>query len=52
MGKMYELLKEGLEEAIAYEKGLSRRVRVRKLRLENANVPLQPKKYRADDINL
>lgn len=30
MSKMFDLLKEGLEEAIAYEKGRSKNVRVKK----------------------
>ena len=34
MGKMFELLKEGLEEAIAYERGLSKNVRVKKKRID------------------
>lgn len=36
MGKMFNLLQEGLEEAIAYEKGLSKNVRVKKVRIDTA----------------
>jgi len=50
MGKMFNLLKEGLEEAIAYEKGLSQKTRVKKLRIDNSEVPQQPKEYQANDI--
>lgn len=50
MGKMFELLKEGLEEAIAYEKGLSKNVRVKKVRIDTADIPQHPKEYRAKDI--
>lgn len=50
MGKMYKLLKEGLEDAIAYEKGESKKARIKKLRIDNSEVPQQPKEYRANDI--
>ncbi len=50
MGKMFDLLKEGLEEAIAYEKGLSKNARVKKIRIDTAEVPKHPKEYRASDI--
>ena|ERR1700733_4857699 len=50
MGKMYDLLKEGLEEAIAYEKGLSKKARVKKIRIDTAEIPDQPKEYQATDI--
>jgi putative transcriptional regulator len=50
MGKMFDLLKEGLEEAISYEKGVSRNVRVKKHRIDTSPIPKQPKEYRADDI--
>ena len=36
MGRMFDLLKEGLEEAIAYEKGHSKKVRVKKIRIDTA----------------
>jgi putative transcriptional regulator len=48
---MFELLKEGLEEAIAYEKGLSKNVKVKKLRISDKVVlPQHPKQYSANDI--
>lgn len=50
MGKMFNLLKEGLEEAIAYEKGISKKARVKKLRIDTSNVPQPPKEYHANDI--
>lgn len=50
MGKMFDLLKEGLEEAIAYEKGHSKKARAKKLRIDTSDVPLQPKEYHANDI--
>jgi putative transcriptional regulator len=50
MGKMFDLLKEGLEEAIAYEKGVSKNVRVKKVRIDTAKVPNHPKEYLANDI--
>lgn len=50
MGKMFNLLKEGLEEAIAYEKGLSKKTKVKKLRMHTTDIPQQPKEYRANDI--
>lgn len=50
MVRMYDLLKEGLEEAIAYEKGRSKNVRVKKVRIDSAEIPEHPKDYQADDI--
>ena len=50
MGKMFDLLKEGLEEAIIYEKGLSKNVRVKKVRVDTVEIPKQPKEYQTDDI--
>ena len=50
MGKMFDLLKEGLEEAIAYEKGISKNVRVKKIRFDTAEIPKHPKEYQAKDI--
>lgn len=50
MGKMFKLLKEGLDEAIAYEKGLSKNVRVKKVRIDTGQVPEQPKEYQAEDV--
>lgn len=50
MGKMFDLLKEGLEEAIAYEKGNSKKARVKKVRIDNTKVPNHPKEYTASDI--
>lgn len=47
---MFDLLKEGLEEAIAYERGLSKNVRVKKKRIDVDAVPEQPKEYEATDI--
>lgn len=44
MGKMFDLLKEGLEEAIEYHKGNV------KLRVKEAFVPNPPKNYRGKDI--
>src|ERR1700722_6550259 len=50
MSKMFNLLKEGLEEAIAYEKGLSKNVRIKKIRIDTVETPKHPKEYRAEDI--
>lgn len=50
MGKMFDLLKEGLEEAIAYEKGHSKNVRIKKVRLDTAPTPKHPKEYKAEDV--
>ncbi len=52
MGKMFNLLKEGLEEAIAYEKELPNKARVKKLRIDTSasDIPQHPKEYSADDI--
>jgi putative transcriptional regulator len=50
MGKMFNLLKEGLEEAIAYEKGVSKKVRVKKVRIDTGDIPKHPKEYGANDI--
>ena len=50
MGKMFNLLKEGLEEAIAYERGLSKNVKVKKIRIDTGEIPEQPKEYQAEDI--
>lgn len=50
MGKMFDLLKEGLEEAIAYERGLAKNVRVKKVRVDTADIPHHPKEYQANDI--
>lgn len=50
MTKMFDLLKEGLEEAIAYEKGLSKNARVKKFRVDTAEIPEQPKEYQAKDV--
>lgn len=50
MGKMFDLLKEGLEEAIAYEKGLSKKARIKKIRIDTATIPEHPKEYNANDI--
>lgn len=44
MGKMFELLKEGLEEAIEFHKGKV------KLRTKEVFIPGSPKNYRAEDI--
>jgi len=44
MGKMFDLLKEGLEEAIEYHKGNV------KLRAKEVFIPDAPKNYRAEDI--
>jgi putative transcriptional regulator len=44
MGKMFELLKEGLEEAIEFHKGNV------KLRAKELFIPDAPKNYRAKDI--
>jgi putative transcriptional regulator len=49
---MFDLLKEGLEEAIAYEKGFSKKARVKKLRIDTAEIPDQPKEYQAKDIKV
>ena len=50
MGKMFDLLKEGLEEAIAYERGISKKVRVKKVRIDTIDIPQHPKEYSAGDI--
>jgi putative transcriptional regulator len=50
MSKLFDLLKEGLEEAISYEKGLSKNVRVKKVRIDTGEIPNQPKEYQAADI--
>lgn len=50
MSKMFDLLKEGLEEAIAYEKKLSKNVRVKKVRIDTTEIPQHPKEYNANDI--
>lgn len=50
MSKMFSLLKEGLEEAIAYEKGHARNVKVKKIRIDTSDVPKHPKEYEANDI--
>lgn len=50
MGKMFDLLKEGLDEAIAYEKGLSKKAKVKKVRIDTAEVPRHPKEYTVNDI--
>lgn len=50
MGKMFNLLKEGLEEAIKYEQGFSKKVRIKKIRIDAVEVPKQPKEYQAKDI--
>lgn len=50
MGRMFDLLKEGLEEAIAYEKGISKNARVKKKRIDVDAVPEQPREYQASDI--
>jgi putative transcriptional regulator len=50
MGRMFDLLKEGLEEAISYERGLSKNVRVKKKRIDVDTVPKQPQEYQASDI--
>jgi putative transcriptional regulator len=50
MGKMFDLLKEGLEEAKAYERGLSKNVRVKKKRIDVDAIPKQPQEYQASDI--
>src|SRR5690606_6758058 len=50
MGKMFNLLKEGLEEAISYEKGISKKAKVKKLRVGSIETPEQPKEYQANDI--
>lgn len=50
MARMFDLLKEGLEEAIAYEKGLSKNARVKKIRIDTTEIPEQPKIYQAKDI--
>jgi putative transcriptional regulator len=50
MGKIFDLLKEGLEEALAYEKGHSKNVKVKKIRIDSTVVPKQPKEYQAEDI--
>lgn len=51
MGKMFDLLKEGLEEAIAYEQGRTKNVRIKKFRIDTAPVlPKQPKEYQPKDI--
>lgn len=50
MSKMFNLLKEGLEGAIAYEKGLSKRARVKKIRIDTTDIPQNPKEYQAGDI--
>lgn len=47
---MFDLLKEGLEDAIAYEKGNAKKARVKKVRIDTANIPQHPKEYRANDI--
>lgn len=47
---MFDLLKEGLEEAIAYERGLSKNAKVKKVRIDTGEIPAQPKDYQADDI--
>lgn len=47
---MFNLLKEGLEEAIAYERGLSKNVRVKKKRINPVSAIGQPEEYRASDI--
>jgi len=44
MGKMFELLKEGLEEAIEFHKGKV------KLRTKKVFIPDSPKNYQAHDI--
>lgn len=50
MGEMFDLLKEGLDEAIVYERGLSKNVRVKKKRVDVDTVPQQPQEYHASDI--
>lgn len=47
---MFDLLKEGLEEALAFEKGISKKARVKKVRIDTAEIPDQPKNYKADDV--
>jgi putative transcriptional regulator len=50
MGRMFDLLKEGLEEAIAYERGLSKNVRVKKKKRIDVNaVSEQPQEYQPSD---
>lgn len=49
---MFDLLKEGLEEAVAYERGLAKNVRVKKKRIDVALVPEQPQEYQASDIRI
>lgn len=44
MGKMFNLIKEGLEDAIAYEKGKVN------LRTKEIDIPKPPKEYRASDV--
>lgn len=44
MGKMFELLKEGLEEAIEFHRGNV------KLRTKKVFIPDAPKNYKAEDI--
>lgn len=50
MAKMFDLLKEGLEEALLYEKGLSKNVKVKKVRLDTTEIPEHPKEYQAADV--
>jgi putative transcriptional regulator len=50
MGKMFELLKEGLEDAIAYERGQANKARVKQVRVDTVEIPQHPKEYLADDI--
>lgn len=50
MGKMFDFLKEGLEEAIAYEKGISKKAKIKKLRVDNCEMLQHPKEYQAADI--
>jgi putative transcriptional regulator len=50
MGKMFELLKKGLEETLAYERGQSKKVRIKKIRIDTGEILDQPKDYQADDI--
>ncbi len=50
MSRMFDLLKEGLEESIAFEKGLSKKVKVKKVKIYTSEVLSQHKLYQADDI--
>lgn len=51
MGKLFKFLKEGLEDAISYEKGLSKKSKVKKLKIENSVVLQKDVKDHKKELN-